>query len=82
MYSAVGLCNDPVTWQRASFPASRHSLRGSAMPFVRAIAFLALPVVFAFTPVAAQEVITEKALSLDLAHAIAQGALEKCRADG
>jgi uncharacterized protein GlcG (DUF336 family) len=30
----------------------------------------------------AQEVITEKALSLDLAQAIAQAALEKCRADG
>lgn len=30
----------------------------------------------------AQEVITEKALSLDLAQSIAQGALEKCRADG
>src|ERR1700739_3928010 len=52
------------------------------MPFVRAVAFLTLPVLLAAAPAAAQEVITEKALSLDLAHAIAQGALEKCRADG
>jgi len=46
------------------------------------MAFLTLGFVLAVTPGAAQEVITEKALSLDLAHAIAQGALEKCRADG
>ena len=52
------------------------------MPFVYAMAFLTLGFVLAVTPGAAQEVITEKALSLDLAHAIAQGALEKCRADG
>jgi uncharacterized protein GlcG (DUF336 family) len=52
------------------------------MRFIRAIASLALPVVFAAAPAAAQEVVTEKALSLDMAHAIAQGALEKCRADG
>jgi hypothetical protein len=43
------------------------------MPFVRAVAFLVLPIVFAATPAAAQEIISEKALSLDLAHAIAQG---------
>jgi uncharacterized protein GlcG (DUF336 family) len=41
-----------------------------------------LSVMTAALPAAAQDVITEKALSLDLAHAIAQGALEKCRADG
>ena len=52
------------------------------MRFIRTIASLALPVVFAAAPAAAQEVVTEKALSLDMAHAIAQGALEKCRADG
>ena len=52
------------------------------MRFIRAIASLAFPVVFAAAPAVAQEVITEKALSLDMAHAIAQGALEKCRADG
>jgi uncharacterized protein GlcG (DUF336 family) len=52
------------------------------MRFIRAIASLALPVVFAAAPAAAQEVVTEKALSLDMAHAIAQGAVEKCRADG
>jgi uncharacterized protein GlcG (DUF336 family) len=37
---------------------------------------------FASAPLFAQGVVTEKALSLDLAQAIAQGALEKCRADG
>jgi uncharacterized protein GlcG (DUF336 family) len=52
------------------------------MPFARVIFSLALPIAVAAVPAAAQEVITEKALSLDLAHAIAQGALEKCRADG
>ena len=46
------------------------------------VAVLTLPLAFAGVPAAAQDVITEKALSLDLAHAIAQGALEKCRADG
>jgi len=34
------------------------------------------------TPAAAQELITQKALSLDVAMAIAQGALAQCRADG
>ena len=43
------------------------------MRFIRAIASLALPVVFAAAPAVAQEVITEKALSLDMAHAIAKG---------
>ena len=52
------------------------------MRFIRAIASLALAVVFAAAPAVAQEVVTEKALSLDMAHAIAQGAVEKCRADG
>jgi uncharacterized protein GlcG (DUF336 family) len=52
------------------------------MPFARVIFFLALSVVVAAVPGAAQEVIMEKALSLDMAHTIAQGALEKCRADG
>src|SRR5947209_1335519 len=50
--------------------------------FRRSIASLALTALFTVAPAVAQEVITEKALSLDLAHAIAQGALEKCRADG
>ena len=52
------------------------------MLFVRVISSLALPLVLLAVSAAAQDVITEKALSLDLAHAIAQGALEKCRADG
>ena len=52
------------------------------MPFARVVFSLALPVAVAAVPAAAQEVVTEKALSLDLARAIAQGALEKCRADG
>ena len=52
------------------------------MPFARVIFSLALWVVVAAVPAAAQEVIMEKALSLDMAHTIAQGALEKCRADG
>ena len=52
------------------------------MPFARVIFSLALSVVVAAVPAAAQEVIMEKALSLDMAHTIAQGALEKCRADG
>ena len=43
------------------------------MRFIRAIASLALAVVFAAAPAVAQEVVTEKALSLDMAHAIAQG---------
>ena len=52
------------------------------MSLARVIFSLALPLLFAAVPAAAQEVLTEKALSLDLAHAIAQGAVEKCRADG
>ena len=52
------------------------------MPFARVIFSLALSVVVAAVPAAAQEVVMEKALSLDMAHTIAQGALEKCRADG
>jgi uncharacterized protein GlcG (DUF336 family) len=52
------------------------------MPFARVVFSLALPVAAAVVPAAAQEVINEKALSLEMAHAIAQGALEKCRADG
>jgi hypothetical protein len=52
------------------------------MSLARVIFSLALPLVFAAVPAAAQEVLTEKALSLDMAHAIAQGAVEKCRADG
>ncbi|HEY6334988.1 MAG TPA: heme-binding protein [Alphaproteobacteria bacterium] len=42
----------------------------------------ALLLAFAGASALAQGVITQKALSLDLAQAIAQGALEKCRADG
>jgi uncharacterized protein GlcG (DUF336 family) len=52
------------------------------MPFARLVFSLALPAAVATVPAVAQEVVTEKALSLDMAHAIAQGALEKCRADG
>ena len=52
------------------------------MPFARLVFCLALPAAVAAVPAVAQEVVTEKALSLDMAHAIAQGALEKCRADG
>ena len=52
------------------------------MTFARLVFSLALPVAVAAVPAVAQEVVTEKALSLDMAHAIAQGALEKCRADG
>jgi uncharacterized protein GlcG (DUF336 family) len=52
------------------------------MPLGRIIFSIALQVALAALPAAAQEVVTEKALSLDLAHAIAEGALEKCRADG
>jgi uncharacterized protein GlcG (DUF336 family) len=52
------------------------------MLFARVSASLALPIILATAPTAAQEVITEKALSLDLAHAIAQAAIEKCRGDG
>jgi uncharacterized protein GlcG (DUF336 family) len=52
------------------------------MPFARLVFFLALLAEVAAVRAIAQEVLTEKALSLDMAHAIAQGALEKCRADG
>jgi hypothetical protein len=52
------------------------------MPFARVIFSLALSVVVAAVPAAAQEVITERALSLDLAQGIAEAALAKCRADG
>jgi uncharacterized protein GlcG (DUF336 family) len=52
------------------------------MPFARLVFSLALPAAVAAVPAVAQEVATEKALSLDMARAIAQGALEKCRADG
>jgi uncharacterized protein GlcG (DUF336 family) len=52
------------------------------MPFARVVFSLALPAAVAAVPAIAQELVTEKALSLDMAHAIAQGALEKCRADG
>src|SRR5271156_3592180 len=63
-------------------PAPLFRCEDLTMQFVRAIASLALPVVFVTAPAAAQEVITEKALSLDMANTIAQRALEKCRADG
>ena len=52
------------------------------MPFARVVLSLALPILLAAAPASAQEVITEKALSFDLAHAMAQAALEKCRSDG
>ena len=52
------------------------------MNFARVVFWLALPMAMAAAPLAAQEVITEKALSLDLAQAIAAAALAKCRADG
>ena len=55
------------------------------MPRSRLIISLGIPAalfVAAGTPALSQGVVTEKALSLDLAQAIVQGALEKCRADG
>ena len=56
------------------------------MSFARIVFSLAFPAAVAAVPVAsqpmAQEVITEKALSLDLAQGIAEAALAKCRADG
>ena len=52
------------------------------MPLARVIFSLALPVAIAGVPAAAQELITEKALSLDLAQGIAEAALLKCRGDG
>lgn len=55
------------------------------MPLARWIVSLALPAALLgldASPALSQGVISEKALSLDLAQAIAQGALEKCRADG
>jgi uncharacterized protein GlcG (DUF336 family) len=89
MYSSLGLCNDPLAlggMPRFS-PVPPLVAEDQTMPFVYAVPSLALLVFMALNPLmasraAAQEVVTEKALSLDLAHAIAQGALEKCRADG
>jgi uncharacterized protein GlcG (DUF336 family) len=52
------------------------------MPLARVIFSLTFSIVAATVPAMAQDVITEKALSLDLAHAIASAAVEKCRADG
>jgi len=52
------------------------------MPFARVIFSLTFPIVAATVPAMAQDVITEKALSLDLALAIASAAVEKCRSDG
>jgi uncharacterized protein GlcG (DUF336 family) len=52
------------------------------MPFARLVFSLGLPAAVAAVPAVAQEVVTEKTLSLDMAHAIAQGTLGKCRADG
>ena len=52
------------------------------MLLARVIFSLALPVVLLALPAAAQEVLTEKALSLDLAQGIAEAALAKCRTDG
>src|SRR4051812_22744707 len=79
MYSATGLCDYA---KRPCLPAPATICEDLTMRFFRAIATLALAVGFAAAPGAAQEVVTEKALSLDMAHAIAQGAVEKCRADG
>jgi len=55
------------------------------IPLFRSIVPLGIPIALlavAGTPALSQGVVTEKALSLDLAQAIVQGALEKCRADG
>ncbi len=52
------------------------------MPSARIIFSLTFPIVAATVPAMAQDVITEKALSLDLALAIASAAVEKCRSDG
>jgi uncharacterized protein GlcG (DUF336 family) len=51
---------------------------GLIAPFGLAVWFAAAISV----PAKAQDVIVQKALSLELAQAIAEGALEKCRADG
>jgi len=55
---------------------------GAAFVPARALIAKALAALVLAAPAAAQEVVTEKALSLDMAHAIAQGAVEKCRTDG
>jgi hypothetical protein len=52
------------------------------MPLARVIFSPTFSIVAATVPAMAQDVITEKALSLYLAHAIASAAVEKCRADG
>ena len=52
------------------------------MSFARLVLLLMLPIAAMAVPAAAQELITEKALSLDLAQGIAEAALAKCRADG
>jgi len=52
------------------------------MPFARLVFSLALPAAVAAVPAVAQEVVTEKALSLDMAHAIAQGALRSAGPTG
>lgn len=52
------------------------------MRLARLMPPLAVLLVVAAAPAWAQEVLTEKALSLDLARAMAQAALEKCRSDG
>jgi uncharacterized protein GlcG (DUF336 family) len=52
------------------------------MSFVRLVLLLMLPIAARAVPAAAQALITEKALSLDLAQGIAEAALTKCRADG
>jgi uncharacterized protein GlcG (DUF336 family) len=52
------------------------------MPFARIVGGLTLAATVAAVSASAQDVITEKALSLDLAQAIAEAAIAKCRADG
>jgi uncharacterized protein GlcG (DUF336 family) len=55
------------------------------MPFARTTARLAIAaplLALAAMPASAQGLVSEKALSLDMAEAMAHAALEKCRADG
>jgi uncharacterized protein GlcG (DUF336 family) len=50
--------------------------------FVLVVATSAVLLAASSSALLGQEIITQKALSLDAAQAVAQGALEKCRADG
>lgn len=49
---------------------------------LRRVLFLGAIAAFACGTVSAQEVLTQKTISLDLAQLVARAAIEKCRADG